>query len=66
MARSFYIRKLKKMKSKDKFILKLKNYNKLLTKQQLKTLRGQAVKGDVEAAENGLIKLLKRLDNPVL
>jgi hypothetical protein len=57
---------LKKMKSKDLFILKLKNYNKLLTKQQLKTLRGQAVKGDVEAAENGLIKILKRLDNPVL
>lgn len=54
------------MKSKDKFINSLKYYSKLLTKQQLKTLRGQAVKGNVEAAENGLIKILKRLDNPVL
>lgn len=54
------------MKSKDIFIDKLKNYSCFLTKQQLKTLKGQANKGDVEAAEKGLIKLLKRLDNPVL
>lgn len=54
------------MKSKDKFINSLKHYSNLLTRQQLKTLRGQAIKGDVEAAEKGLIKILNRLDKPVL
>lgn len=54
------------MNSKERFIYKLKKYSCLLTKQQLKTLRGQAIKGDVEAAEKGLIKLIKKLDKPVL
>jgi len=50
----------------DKFITKLKRYKSILTKQQLKTLRGQAIKGEVEAAEKGLNHMLKKLDLTVL
>lgn len=48
------------MNKADKFIKKLKRFNNILTKQQLKTLRGQAIKGEVEAAEKGLDTLIKR------
>jgi hypothetical protein len=44
----------------DEFISKLKSYKSILTKQQFKTLRGQVLKGELEAAEKGLGKLLKR------
>lgn len=44
----------------DEFISKLTNYKNVFTKQQYKTLRGQALKGELEAAEKGLCKLLKR------
>ena len=54
------------MNGKDLFIKKLKDYSTLLTKQELKTLRGQAVNGDVVAAEKGLLKLIKWVDNSVL
>lgn len=41
--------------------MKQLNENKnILTKQQYKTLRGQAVAGDVVGANKGLIKLLRR------
>lgn len=60
-----HIRKLKKMNKADKFIKKLKRFNNILTKQQLKTLRGQAIKGDVEAAEKGLDTLIKRNGAPL-
>lgn len=42
------------------FINKLNDYKNVFTKQQYKTLRGQALKGDLGAAEKGLDKLLKR------
>jgi hypothetical protein len=48
------------MNKADEFISKLKIYKSILTKQQFKTLRGQALKGELEAAEKGLKKLLKR------
>jgi hypothetical protein len=54
------MRKLKKMNKADEFISKLKSYKNIFTKQQYKTLRGQALKGELEAAEKGLCKLLKR------
>jgi hypothetical protein len=49
------------MKNKQHaFIKKVEIYSKVLTKQQRSTLIGQAKKGDIEAAERGLSKLLKR------
>ena len=56
------MRKLKQMNRADEFISKLTNYKNVFTKQQYKTLRGQALKGELEAAEKGLKKLLKRED----
>ena len=38
----------------------LKGYRHLINKQQLKTLRGQALAGDVEGASKGLQKILSR------
>lgn len=41
--------------------MKQLNQNKsILTKQQYKTLKGQAVAGDVMGANKGLIKILQR------
>jgi hypothetical protein len=40
------------------FIKSLKDSN--LTRQQIKTLRGQALSGDVDGAIKGLEKILKR------
>lgn len=54
------------MNRADKFIVRLKAYNHILTKQQITTLRGQVIKGEIEAAEKGLNKLLKRLDISVI
>lgn len=48
------------MNKADGFIDKLRNYKNIFTKQQYKTLRGQALKGELEAAEKGLQKLIKR------
>lgn len=36
----------------------LRKYRGVLTKQQLKTLKGQILAGDAEGAEKGLKKLL--------
>ena len=47
------------MEQKD-FILKLKAHKKFLTKQQFKTIRGQALAGDVIGADKGLEKLMER------
>lgn len=41
------------------FIKTLKTFP--LTKHQRKTLRGQAIAGDIEGAKKGLAKLLKEL-----
>lgn len=45
---------------KDDFIRSLKKYSKHLNKQELKTLRGQALAGDLQGANKGLQKILER------
>ncbi|WP_291548738.1 hypothetical protein [Clostridium sp. HMP27] len=45
---------------KQAFMKQLNENKNILTKQQYKTLRGQAVAGDVVGANKGLIKLLRR------
>lgn len=42
------------------FIRELKQYRHYLTRQQIKTLRGQAMSGETEAARKGLQTLLKK------
>ena len=42
------------------FIRELKQYRHYLTKQQIKTLRGQAMSGETEAARKGLQTLLQK------
>jgi len=42
----------------DKFIKRLKKYTEVLTRQQVNTLRGQALSGNIPAAEKGLERLL--------
>lgn len=44
----------------ENHLLNLKKYRHKLTKQQLLTLRGQILKGDIEAYKKGLNKLLRR------
>lgn len=52
------------MKSRiDFFIESLKSYRDILTKQQIKTLRGQAIHGDLDGAKKGLKKLVERAGN---
>lgn len=43
---------------KENFKL-LKEYKHLLTKQQIKTLKGQLLSGDIEGFRKGLFKLAK-------
>lgn len=50
---------------KQNFRDKVEAYNQVLTKQQMRTLIGQATKGEIEAAEKGLSKLLKRISTAV-
>ncbi len=45
--------------TKEQFIRHLKNYRHLIPKQTLKTLRGQALSGDVDGANRGLAHILK-------
>lgn len=47
------------------FLEKLRECRKYLTIQQCRTLRGQALSGDVEGAMKGLIKILGRLERTV-
>ena len=42
------------------FLHTLKKYNGLITWQEFKTLRGQALAGDVEGATKGLERILGR------
>jgi len=42
------------------FIQMLKAHKPYLTKQQFKTIKGQALAGDVEGANKGLQKLMER------
>jgi hypothetical protein len=42
------------------FIKHLMIYREHLTKQQIQTLKGQAIAGNIYAARKGLVKLLKK------
>jgi hypothetical protein len=57
---------LRRKNNADEFIKKLKKYKCLLTKQQIRTLSGQAIKGEIEAAEKGLNKLLRRIEIAII
>ena len=46
----------------NRFVHKLKTYRHLLPKQTIKTLRGQAMAGNVVAAEKGLLTALRKAE----
>lgn len=48
------------MQRKSAFIKELKEYIGILPKETIKTLRGQALAGDIVGASKGLIKILNR------
>ncbi|RIW36039.1 hypothetical protein D3H55_06150 [Bacillus salacetis] len=43
-----------------KFLMDLKRYKDVLPKQTMKTLKGQALSGDLEGAKKGLGTVLRR------
>ena len=43
----------------------LKLYRKYMTRQQYRSLKGQAIRGDVAGAEKGLQNLLRKLKKEV-
>lgn len=47
-------------RSTQEYIKELKLYKDVFPKQTIKTLKGQALKGDLAGAKKGLIKLLER------
>ena len=44
----------------NSFIRKLKNCRQYLSKQQYRTIKGQALSGDIDGAQKGLNSLLRR------
>ena len=44
----------------NSFMKKLKNNRPFLTKQQYRTIKGQALAGDIDGAQKGLNSLLRR------
>lgn len=44
----------------NKFIRKLKKYREILPRNILKTIRGQALSGDLDGAIKGLDRVLKK------
>ena len=44
------------------FLRRLRNYIGVLSPHEIETLRGQALTGELEAAENGLLTVLRRRD----
>ena len=44
----------------NEYIKLLKKYKNKLTRQQLLTLRGQILNGDIEGFKKGLLKCLKK------
>ena len=44
----------------NRFMKKLKNNRPYLSKQQYRTIKGQALSGDIDGAEKGLNSLLNR------
>ena len=47
----------------NKFIKNLKKYKEILPRNVLKTIRGQALNGDLEGARKGLEKALEKEKN---
>jgi hypothetical protein len=47
-------------KETEIFIKRLKRHKGILSRQNIKTLRGQALSGDIEGARKGLNKILTR------
>ena len=43
------------------FINELRQYKGVLSRQQIQTLKGQALAGDVDGAKKGLERLLRRM-----
>ena len=48
------------MKENYYFWRKLKNNRPYLTKQQYRTIKGQAVKGNIDAARKGMLRIQQR------
>ena len=48
------------MTTLNDFMQLLNRHQKRLTRQQIRTLKGQAINGDITGAEKGLNKLLKK------
>ena len=44
----------------NSFMRKLKNCRQYLSKQQYRTIKGQALSGDIDGAQKGLNSLLRR------
>ena len=55
------VEQMRRMRETDRFIESLKFYE--LKAQQRKTLRGQAIAGDLEGAQKGLQTILDRREN---
>lgn len=50
------------MEKMNTFVKGLDYYRQYLTKQQIKTLKGQALSGNILGAQKGLIKILNKAD----
>ena len=48
------------MKADNNFWRELKNNRHYLTKQQYRTIKGQAVKGNIDAARRGMLRIQQR------
>ena len=48
------------MKADNSFWRELKNNKPYLTKQQYRTIKGQAVKGNMDAARKGMLRIQQR------
>lgn len=46
----------------DDFVSELRQYKGMLSRQQIQTLRGQALSGDVDGARKGLEQILRRIN----
>ena len=49
-----------KQREINMFLKELNLYKKILSKRNLKTIRGQAINGDIDGAKKGLDKLLAK------
>ena len=48
------------MKADNNFWRELKNNKPYLTKQQYRTIKGQAIKGNMDAARKGMLRIQQR------